>query len=69
MLWQDKDPVVPTYIVHMEEIQNKAKHAGCSIDDNWLVDVASKSLLDAKNLPREWGEWYKLPVTQRSWSY
>ena len=53
MLWQDKDPVVPTYIVHMEEIQNKAKHAGCSIDDNWLVDVASKSLLDAKNLPRE----------------
>ena len=53
MLRWDKDPVVPTYIVRMEDLQKKAEWAGRPIKDNWLVNVASKSLLSANTLPSD----------------
>ena len=53
MLWWDEDPVVPTYTVHTEDVQNKAKQEGHPIYDNCLVDVASRYLLAANDLPIE----------------
>ena len=49
-LWEE-DPVVPAYIVRTEDGQKKADQAGHSINNNWLVDVASNSFLAANTFP------------------
>ena len=64
----NSNPRVPEYINKMEDSQKKATCAVLPITDNWLIAIASSSLLSAGSFPKQRPEWDGLAVTSKNWT-
>ena len=52
----------------MEDSQKKASQASIPITDDWLVAIASYSLLTAGSFPKQQPDWDGLTTTTKDWS-
>ena len=65
-LYKESDGV-PQFINAMEEAQRKSKRAKLVINDEYLHDVALKSILQSGEYKTETREWSKLPEADQNW--
>ena len=65
-LYKDSDRV-PQFINAMEAAQRKSKHTKLVINNDYLHDVALKSLLQSVEYETETREWSKLPEADQTW--
>ena len=65
--WKD-NPRALEYINKMEESQKKASRAGLTITDNWLVAIASSSLLAVGSFSKQQLDWDGLNNTTKDWT-
>ena len=59
---------IPQFITSMETAQHKSKRAKIVINDEYLHDVALKSLLQSGEYETETREWSKIPEDEQTWA-
>ena len=52
----------------MEDAQKKAARADLPITDDWLVAIASCSLLSADSFPKQRPDWNGLDAASKTWT-
>ena len=66
--WWADDPCVPKYINRLEDAHKKSVRSKLPIDDKWLADIATGSLLAAGSFPKQRPDRDSLPRTNKTWA-